>query len=73
LPSGWTFCFREIHDAIHQRKLIPKLGRWIAKATLKPEHGKTQLTTGKQPTHTTWWAYHGVDKVTLFAVVAEEG
>ena len=65
--------FREIRDAAHQRQLIPKLGRWIAKGTLKTEQGKTKLTTGKQPTHTTWWAYEGVNRAELFAVVSEEG
>lgn len=65
--------FREVRDAAHQRKLLPKLGRWIAKGILKPEHGKTQLTTGKQPTHTTWWTYDGVNREAIFAVVREEG
>lgn len=60
-PSTWpTDC--PPPDAVHQRLLPPKLGRWIAKGTLRPEHGKTKLTTGKQPTHTTWWAYDGVDR-----------
>lgn len=65
--------FREVRDAVHQRMLIPKLGRWIAKGTLRVEHGKTKLTTGRQPTHTTWWAYDGVNRATLFTVVPEEG
>lgn len=65
--------FREIRDAVHQRLLIPKLGRWIAKGTLETEHGKTKLTAGKQPTHTTWWACDGVNRAGLFAVVREEG
>lgn len=63
--------FREIRDAVHQRRLMPKLGPWIARATLAPEHGKTKLTTGQQPTHTTWWSYEGVGRVALFSVVAE--
>lgn len=65
--------FREVRDAVHQKQLLPKLGRWIAKGTLKSDHGKTKLTTGKQPTHTTWWAYEGISRETLFAVVGEEG
>lgn len=64
--------FREVRDAMHQRLLIPKLGRWVAKGTLKAEHGRTKLTTGKQPTHTTWWAYDGVDRAILFGIVREE-
>lgn len=64
--------FREFRDAMHQRRLMPKLGQWIARATLAAEHGKTKLTSGQQPTHTTWWAYEGVDRVDLFSVVAQE-
>jgi hypothetical protein len=64
--------FRDIRDAQHQRLLLPKLGRWIAKAALVADHGKTMLTMGSQPTHTTWWAYVAVDRASLFAVVSEE-
>ena len=65
--------FREVRDAVHQRTLFPKLGRWIARGSLASEHGKTKLTSGHQPTHTTWWAYQGVNRAALFAVVQEEG
>lgn len=64
--------FREIRDAIHQRLLLPKLGRWIAKGTLIAEHGKTKLTEGRQPTHTPWWAYDGVERAALFATVQQD-
>ena len=65
--------FRELQDAFHQRQLFPKLGKLIAKAALQAAHGKTKLTEGRQPTHTTWWPYEGVDRASLFALVAEEG
>lgn len=65
--------FREVRDAAHQRSLLPKLGKYIVRATLTTEHGKTKLTTGKQPTHTTWWAYEGVNRPSLFSVIPEEG
>ena len=65
--------FREIRDAVHQRQLIPKLGNFIAQARLQTEHGKTKLTVGKQPTHTTWWTYEGVPRASLFSVLSEEG
>jgi len=65
--------FREIREAVHQRQLIPKLGSLIAQAQLQAEHGKTKLTEGKQPTHTTWWAYEGINRASLFSVVREEG
>ncbi|WP_437191094.1 hypothetical protein [Planctomicrobium sp. SH527] len=52
---------------------MPKLGKWIAQATLQADHGKTKLTPTKIPTHSTWWTYDGVQRSTLFAVVTEEG
>jgi hypothetical protein len=64
--------FRLLRDAVHQRRLLPKLGAHIARATLLPEHGVAKLTRGQQPTHTTWWTYVGVARAELFAVVAEE-
>ncbi len=64
--------FREIRDAVHQRQLLPKLGSLIAAATLLAEHGKTKPTEGRQPSHTTWWAYEGVNRASLFSVVREE-
>jgi hypothetical protein len=65
--------FEELRDAIHQQRLLPNLGRLIAQGTLSADHGKTKLTTGKQPTHTTWWPYRGVDRSSLFTIAAEEG
>jgi hypothetical protein len=65
--------FRELGDAVHQRRLLPKLGRLVAQGVLRAEHGKTKLTTGRQPTHTTWWSYAAVDRASLFSIVAEEG
>ncbi len=65
--------FREIRDAIHQRQLLPKLGGLIAKAELAASHGKAKLTKARQPSHTTWWSYEGVDRASLFSVVGEEG
>jgi hypothetical protein len=29
-------------------------------------------SVGKQPTHTTWWPYEGVDRASLFSIVPEE-
>lgn len=64
--------FREQSDAIHQRHLIPKLGKWIAKAQLTKELGMTKLTKGKEPTHTTWWVYDGVVRESYFEIVQEQ-
>ena len=64
--------FRALEDAIHQRRLIPKLGDFVATATLDAAMGKTLLTAGRQPTHTTWWPYEGIDRASLFSIVPEE-
>jgi hypothetical protein len=64
--------FRTLHDAVHLRKLFSRLGKWIAMATLSTLQRKTKLTSGSQPTHTTWWVYDGVERASLFSVVEEE-
>ena len=65
--------FRDVVDVIHQRLLLPKLGGFIARADLQREHGRTKLTQGAQPTHTTWWPCEGVPRASLFAVITVEG
>lgn len=65
--------FQALGDAIHQRQLLPKLGRFIAQGTLDVEHGKIKLTPTRQPTHATWWPYRDVDRASLFLIVREEG
>lgn len=64
--------FRDHRDAVHLRKLLPKIGRLVAVGDLKPIHGKTKLTSGQQPTHTTWWVYENVDRCQPFSVIRED-
>lgn len=59
--------FRLRADAEHASRKFRNMGKVIAMAVLKPEHGKTKQT-GK-PTHTTWWPCIGIDRVSLFSVV----
>ncbi|SRR5579883_1781769 len=63
--------FRTREDAEHQYRAYPKLGKFIAKGELQSEHGVTKRTQGRQPTHTTWWVYEGVDRGAIFASVEE--
>jgi len=63
--------FRLLADALNQQGLMPRLGKRIAKGELRPEHGRTLLTPGQQPTHTTWWVAVDVDRAALFVVVKE--
>lgn len=57
---------RKLDDAIHQTKLFPKHGNLIFSGDLNSCHGKTLLTKGTLPTHTTWWPYEGIDRAALF-------
>jgi hypothetical protein len=63
--------FRTREDAEHQHRACPKLGKFVAIGLLQEEHGKTKLTQGRQPTHTTWWAYKEVNRQSVFPVVEE--
>jgi len=63
--------FRVLEDALNQQKLLPRLGKRIAKGSLEAAHGKACPTKGQQPTHTTWWPYDGVNRTAMFAVVQE--
>ena len=59
--------FGQATDAEHASRKFRNMGKVIAKATLKPEHGKSKQTG--RPTHTTWWPYREVNRVSLFSVV----
>lgn len=63
---------RSTDDATHQTNLFPKLGKLIFCGSLSAEHGKTKLTGGKLPTHTTWWPYEGIDRVAPFVCVGAQ-
>jgi len=65
--------FRELEDAIHQRRLLPKLGPFIARGDLAADSGKLKPTKGSQPTHTTWWVYQDVNRAARFAIEPDEG
>ena len=41
--------FRERTHAIHQQRLFPRLGRFLARGSLSGHHGCTKLTPGKFP------------------------
>jgi hypothetical protein len=59
--------FRVRADAEHASRAFPNLGHVIARAVLRPEHGKTKQTG--RPSHTTWWPAEGIDRAALFSVV----
>lgn len=67
--------FRSETDAQHQVRLFRRWRRkFIAKASLDGRHGRSMLTTGKQPTHTSWWPTESLNaaaRAALFAMVCE--
>jgi len=63
--------FRTLDDALNQQKLLPRLGKRIAKGHLTDADGKAAPTPGQQPTHTTWWPFEGIDRAAKFVVVQE--
>lgn len=65
--------FRNPQDAFHCRQILPKLGDKIVKGELAASDGKTKQTKGRQPTHSTWWVYDGVNRCSPFSVISEEG
>lgn len=58
-----------LDDVLHHIDLFPSFGKVVARAELASEHGITKRTPGRQPTHTTWWPFPEVDRVSIFAVV----
>ena len=63
--------FRDIADAKHQHCAYPKLGNFIARANVNATHGRTKLTQGQQPSHTTWWPHEDIERHTLFTHLEE--
>lgn len=61
--------FRNKADVEHLHQAYPKLGKFIARGTLKPEHGRTRATG--RPTHTTWWSYENVDRAGILSDIEE--
>jgi len=61
--------FRTRDDGIHQRNSYPRLGDYLASGELHPTDGQTLLTTGKRPTHTTWWPCEGTDRARPFVIL----
>lgn len=67
--------FRTQQDAEHQLRLFRKWRqKFVAKATLRAEHGRAMATHGQQPTHTSWWPSPRLDpsaRAKLFVVTGE--
>jgi hypothetical protein len=68
--------FRTLQDAEHQLRLFRRWKKkYVAQAHLDDIHGRTKLTSGQQPTHTSWWPSPRVsrqDRAALFSIVVEQ-
>jgi hypothetical protein len=58
--------FRTLDDAERMALLFPVLGAFVARGQLDGGYGRSLVTPGRQPTHTTVWPYVGVDRVAPF-------
>ncbi len=54
-------------DAEHAARKFRNMGKILTRGVLLAEHGKSKQT-GK-PSHTTWWPYIEVNRLSLFAVI----
>lgn len=63
--------FRTRADTEHQHRAYPMLGRYIASGILSAEDGVVKLTQSRQPTHTTWWPFEGIDRKRVFELIEE--
>lgn len=61
--------FTKATDALHRRKLTPRLGGYIAEGTLEASHGQTKHPGGDKSSHTEWWPYAGIDRKATFNVI----
>jgi hypothetical protein len=52
------------------RRKLTKVGGFIAKGTLSPDHGKTKLFPSREmSSHTEWWCFSGIDRTRGFQVI----
>lgn len=60
-------------DALrHAQDLLPTVGKLVARASLRPEHGYLKHTPSrKNPPHHTFWVADGIVRTDLFEVVED--
>ncbi|MCK5688322.1 hypothetical protein KAI87_03575 [Myxococcota bacterium] len=67
--------FRSQEDAEHQLRLFRRWKKnFVGQILLEPSQGKTKMTTGQQPSHTSWWpdmALPPNNRAPLFKIITE--
>lgn len=60
-------------SCLHQRMLLPHLGKHVVTATLDASHGKIADTpSNRNPEHQTWWFFKDIDRAQLFTESREQ-
>ena len=57
--------FTSFENALHRQRLSPRLGKFLSKGVLSPQHGKTGIPNVKSG-HLEWWAYQNVPRHSCF-------
>lgn len=61
--------FRNKDEACVHADNYQRLGRYLAIGTLISDYGRTKMTLGSQPSHTTWWPTAEMDRRLPFGTV----
>lgn len=62
--------FRAVEEAERMALLFPVLGAFVARGELDAQYGRSMLTTGREPSHTTVWPFMQTDRVAPFVSVS---
>ena len=62
--------FRSVAEAERMALLFPVLGDFVARGQLDARYGRSMLTTGREPSHTTVWPFVQTDRAAPFVTVS---
>jgi hypothetical protein len=62
--------FRSVAEAERMALLFPVLGDFVARGQLDAQYGRSMLTTGREPSHTTVWPFVQTDRAAPFGTVS---
>lgn len=61
--------FRSVAEAERMALLFPVLGSFLASGLLDERYGRSKLTAGREPSHTTVWPFVQTDRAAPFVTV----
>jgi hypothetical protein len=62
--------FRSVAEAERMALLFPVLGDFVARGQLDAGYGRSMLTIGREPSHTTVWPFVQTDRAAPFVTVS---